>query len=154
MGTIRTAETTERRHRLPLLQGVLPIDRSRVPADVIARMTLAALGILEVMGYTAIPGMPVITGLYTILILIPIAMFAVWDLQTHGVAVLGKVPSGLPSFVLPDFGWDDWGTILPTAASIFLVVLAQSAATPVKPTGVHTPSIASSRPDRIAATNS
>lgn len=274
--------TEEKRRRLPVLQGVLPIDRSRVPADVIAGVTLAALGIPEVMGYTTIAGMPVITGLYTILI--PIAVFAVlgssrhlvvgadsasaaimaagiaglapiasahyvsiagivaiatgaflllarivrlgfladflsrsvligfltgvgiqvamgqvagmfgvpggsdggtiekfietltqipseaswttaavsasvlivilglkaisakipgallavvgaiavswiWDLQDHGVAVLGKVPSGLPTFGVPDFGWDDLSTILPTAASIFLVVLAQSAAT-------------------------
>jgi high affinity sulfate transporter 1 len=265
-----------------VLQGVVPIERARIPADVIAGVTLAALGIPEVMGYTTIAGMPVITGLYTILI--PIAVFAVlgssrhlvvgadsasaaimaagiaglaplasplyvsiagivalatgaflllarivrlgfladflsrsvligfltgvgiqvamgqvagmfgvrggsdggpilefietlsqiplqaswttaavsaavlgvivglkaitpkipgaliavigaiavsyvWDLKAHGVAVLGKVPSGLPSFGLPDFGWDDWATILPTAASIFLVVLAQSAAT-------------------------
>jgi sulfate permease, SulP family len=274
--------TEEKRRRLPVLQGVLPIDRSRVPADVIAGVTLAALGIPEVMGYTTIAGMPVITGLYTILI--PIAVFAVlgssrhlvvgadsasaaimaagiaglapiasphyvsiagivalatgaflllarivrlgfladflsrsvligfltgvgvqvamgqvagmfgvpggseggtiekfietltqipseaswttaavsasvlvvilglkaispkipgallavvgaiavswiWDLQDHGVAVLGKVPSGLPTFGVPDFGWDVLSTILPTAASIFLVVLAQSAAT-------------------------
>ena len=39
------------------------------------------------------------------------------------------MPSGLPSFGVPDFGWDDLSTIIPTAASIFLVVLAQSAAT-------------------------
>ena len=273
---------TDTRRRLPLLQGVLPIDRSRVPTDVIAGVTLAALGIPEVMGYTSIAGMPVITGLYTILI--PIAVFAVlgssrhlvvgadsasaaimaagiaglapiasphyvsiagivaiatgaflllarvirlgfladflsrsvligfltgvgvqvamgqvagmfgvpggsdggpilvffetlsqipseaswttaavsasvlivilglkmispkipgaliavvgaiaaswiWDLQAHGVAVLGKVPSGLPSFGIPDYGWDDLSPIIATAASIFLVVLAQSAAT-------------------------
>lgn len=265
---------------LPLLQGVLPIGRSRIGPDLIAGVTLAALGIPEVMGYTKIAGMPVITGLYTILI--PIAVFAVlgssrhlvvgadsataaimaaglaglapiasskyvalagvlailtagilllarlirlgfladflsrsvligfltgvgiqvamgqlagmlgvpggtgatlpkffgtleqipdtslttlavslsvlgvivllrlvdrkipgalvavigaiwvsfaFDLQTHGVAVLGTVPSGLPNFGIPDFGWDDWATLLPTAASLFLVILAQSAAT-------------------------
>jgi SulP family sulfate permease len=273
---------TETRRRLPLLQGILPFDPSRVPADVLAGVTLAALGIPEVMGYTSIAGMPVITGLYTILI--PIAVFAmlgssrhlvvgadsasaaimaagivglapiasphyvsiagivaiatgaflllarivrlgfladflsrsvligfltgvgiqvamgqvagmfgvpggadggpiekfvetlsqipsqtswttaavsasvlivilglkaispkipgaliavigaiavswIWDLQAHGVAVLGKVPSGLPSFGIPDYGWDDLSPIIATAASIFLVVLAQSAAT-------------------------
>lgn len=58
-----------------------------------------------------------------------IAVSWIWDLQSHGVAVLGKVPSGLPDFGIPSFGWDDWATIVPTAASIFLVVLAQSAAT-------------------------
>ena len=34
---------TEARRRLPVLQGVVPIDRSRVPTDVIAGVTLAAL---------------------------------------------------------------------------------------------------------------
>ena len=58
-----------------------------------------------------------------------IAVSWIWDLQAHGVAVLGKVPSGLPSFGIPDYGWDDLSTIIATAASIFLVVLAQSAAT-------------------------
>jgi MFS superfamily sulfate permease-like transporter len=43
--------------------------------------------------------------------------------------VLGKVPGGLPSFGFPDQGWDDWATLIPTAASIFIVILAQSAAT-------------------------
>jgi sulfate permease, SulP family len=266
--------------RLPVLQGILPLDRSHIGSDIVAGITLAALGIPEVMGYTKIAGMPVITGLYTILI--PIAVFAVlgssrhlvvgadsataavmaagmaglaatgsadyvslasvlailtaailllarflrlgfvanwlsrsvligfltgvgiqvamgqvsgmfgvpagsggtvekflgtlrnlpdtnlWTLgvtvgvlgtivilrrvnrripgaliavvgaivassvlalQTHGVAVLGPVPSGLPRFGLPDWGWDLWQTLLPTAGAMFLVILAQSAAT-------------------------
>ena len=62
-------------HRLPLFQGILPLDRSNLTTDVIAGVTLAALGIPEVMGYAKIAEMPVITGLYTILI--PIAVFAV-----------------------------------------------------------------------------
>jgi len=31
----------------PVLQGVLPIDRSRVPTDMLAGLTLAALGIVR-----------------------------------------------------------------------------------------------------------
>ncbi|HEY8169541.1 MAG TPA: SulP family inorganic anion transporter, partial [Candidatus Limnocylindria bacterium] len=67
--------------RLPILGGILPFDPSRVPADVVAGITLAALGIPEVMGYTTIAGMPVVTGLYTILI--PIAVFAVLGSSRH-----------------------------------------------------------------------
>jgi SulP family sulfate permease len=267
----------------PILQGIVPIARERLSPDIIAGVTLAALGIPEVMGYTKIAGMPVITGLYTILL--PIAVFAVlgssrhlvvgadsataaimaagmvglaqvgshkyvelagvlailtagflllarllrlgfladflsrsvligfltgvgiqvamgqvsgmfgvpggstggpiqefletlgqipsqtsWttfavsagvlgtivilrlitkkipgaliavigaialsyalDLQAHGVEVLGAVPSGLPTLAIPSSSaWKEWATLLPTAASIFLVVLAQSAAT-------------------------
>ena len=69
------------RRRLPVLQGILPLDRKRIPADIAAGVTLAALGIPEVMGYTSIAGMPVITGLYTILI--PIAVFALLGSSRH-----------------------------------------------------------------------
>src|SRR5262245_31874444 len=49
--------------------------------DIIAGITLAALGIPEVMGYANIAGMPVITGLYTIII--PIAVFALLGSSRH-----------------------------------------------------------------------
>ncbi len=63
------------------MQGLLPIDRSRVPADVLAGITLAALGIPEVLGYAKIAGMPVVTGLYTLLL--PMAVFAVLASSRH-----------------------------------------------------------------------
>ena len=47
--------------RLPVLRGVLPLDRSRISGDIVAGITLAALGIPEVMGYTKISGTPVVT---------------------------------------------------------------------------------------------
>ena len=46
--------------RLPVLRGVLPLDRSRISGDIVAGITLAALGIPEVMGYTKISGTPVV----------------------------------------------------------------------------------------------
>jgi sulfate permease, SulP family len=63
------------------MQGLLPIDRSQVPADVLAGVTLAALGIPEVLGYAKIAGMPVVTGLYTMLL--PMAVFAVLGSSRH-----------------------------------------------------------------------
>ena len=38
--------------KLPILEGVLPIDMSRLPVDLIAGATLAALAIPETMGYS------------------------------------------------------------------------------------------------------
>jgi high affinity sulfate transporter 1 len=64
-----------------MLQGVLPIKADQIPAEVIAGLTLAALAIPEVMGYTKISGTPVITGLYTILI--PMALFALFGSSRH-----------------------------------------------------------------------
>jgi SulP family sulfate permease len=48
-----------------ILNGILPIDSSRIPLDVAAGATLAALAIPETMGYASMAQMPVITGLYT-----------------------------------------------------------------------------------------
>ena len=70
-----------RRMRLPVFEGLLPIQGSRVPAEIIAGLTLAALAIPEVLGYTKIAGMPPITGLYTMLI--PMALFAVFGSSRH-----------------------------------------------------------------------
>ena len=64
-----------------VLQGVRPIDRARLPKEAAAGITLAALAIPEVMGYSQIAGMPVITGLYTILL--PVAVFAVLGSSRH-----------------------------------------------------------------------
>jgi high affinity sulfate transporter 1 len=66
---------------LPILQGLLPIKGAQIPAEVIAGLTLAALAIPEVMGYTKIAGTPVIFGLYTILI--PTFLFAFFGSSRH-----------------------------------------------------------------------
>ena len=77
-----TASAAENKgFRFPILQGVLPISPSQVPAEIIAGITVAALAIPEVMGYTKISGTPVITGLYTILI--PMALFAIFGSSRH-----------------------------------------------------------------------
>jgi len=57
------------------------VGKGRVPAEIVAGLTLAALAIPEVMGYTKIAGMPVVTGLYTILL--PMALFAVLGSSRH-----------------------------------------------------------------------
>jgi SulP family sulfate permease len=67
--------------RLPIFQGLLPVQRSQVPSDIVAGITLATLAIPEVLGYTKIAGTPVITGLYTMLI--PMALFAVFGSSRH-----------------------------------------------------------------------
>ena len=76
-----TASSAKQRRRLPILQGVLPIDRKQIPTNILAGVTLAALAIPEVMGYTSIAGMPVITGLYTILL--PMLAFAFFGSSRH-----------------------------------------------------------------------
>jgi sulfate permease, SulP family len=67
---------TSHPHHMPLLQGLLPLNAAQLPHDIIAGITLAALGIPEVMGYTKIAGTPTVTGLYTILL--PLLAFVVF----------------------------------------------------------------------------
>src|SRR5262249_29097556 len=53
-----------------------------------------------------------------------------FSLKTH-MQVLGAVPSGLPHIALPDaqWSWDILGKLVPVAFAMFVVILAQSAAT-------------------------
>jgi high affinity sulfate transporter 1 len=85
---------------LPILQGLLPFDKVRIGPDIMAGITLAALGIPEVMGYTKIIGTPVITGLYTLFL--PVLVFALFGSSRHLVvsadsATAAIVAAGLAS---------------------------------------------------------
>jgi MFS superfamily sulfate permease-like transporter len=66
------------------LQGLLPFNKAQLWPDIIAGITLAALGIPEVMGYAKIIGTPVITGLYTLFL--PVLVFALLGSSRHLVA--------------------------------------------------------------------
>ena len=92
-----------------MLRGVLPVRRSMVAGDVTAGLTLAALGIPEVLGYARIAGMPVATGLYTLLL--PMAAFAVLGSSRHLVvgadsataAILAAALTGLAAAGSPRY---------------------------------------------------
>ena len=90
------------RPQFSLLQGILPLDRSKLVPDIVAGITLAALGIPEVMGYTKIIGTPVITGLYTLLL--PVFVFAIFGSSRHLVvaadsATAAMICAALASYV-------------------------------------------------------
>ena len=81
-----------------LFGGLLPLDRRRVPADIVAGITVAALGIPEVMGYTKIAGTPVVTGLYTMLL--PVAVFAVLGGSRHLVVAADSATAAILASML------------------------------------------------------
>jgi sulfate permease, SulP family len=78
---------------LPVLRGVLPVERSRVGPDMLAGVTLAALGIPEVLGYARIAGMPLVTGLYTMVL--PMAVFAVLGSSRHLVVAADSATAAI-----------------------------------------------------------
>jgi SulP family sulfate permease len=95
---------------LPVLGGLLPVRRSHITADVLAGITLAAVSIPVALGYAKIAGMPVVTGLYTLLF--PMAVFAILGSSRHlvvgadsataailGAALAGLAVAGSPQYV-------------------------------------------------------
>ncbi len=56
-------------------QAIVPITRAGATRDMVAGLTLAAMNIPQALGYTKIAGMPVVTGLYTLLL--PLVAFAI-----------------------------------------------------------------------------
>src|SRR5215831_20312203 len=111
----------------PLLQGLLPLSREQLVPDVLAGVTLAALALPEVLGYTKIAGTPVITGIYTMLL--PMLLYGVFGASRHLVvgadsataAILAASLSGL-SLTRGSPEWLALAQVLAllTAAALFL----------------------------------
>ena len=90
---------------LPVFQGLLPLTRRQLGPDIIAGITLAALGIPEVMGYTKIIGTPINTGLYTLFL--PVLGFAVFGSSRHLVVSADSTTAAMVSparRLLPRYG--------------------------------------------------
>ena len=84
-----------------VLRGVLPVRPRQASGDMLAGLGLAALAVPQALGYARIAGMPVVTGLYTLLL--PMVVFAVLCSSRHLVvaadsataAILASALSGL-----------------------------------------------------------
>ncbi|SBO41744.1 SulP family inorganic anion transporter [Cyanobium sp. NIES-981] len=75
------------------LAGLLPLKRDQVAGDVLAGLTLAALAIPEVMGYTRISQTPMVTGLYTMLL--PMVAFALLGASRHLVVAADSATAAI-----------------------------------------------------------
>ena len=123
---MNTANNQSGGFRLPILQGLLPVKGSQIPTELIAGLTLAALAVPEVMGYTKIAGTPVITGLYTMLI--PMALFAIFGSSRHLVvgadsATAAILAAGLVG--IASTGSDEYvalAGVLAFMAAVFLIL--------------------------------
>jgi SulP family sulfate permease len=114
--------TVRSRHTLvqawEFLQG-LP----RVDLPTLALSALVAGSIL--LGNRVVPRLPI--SLFAVVG--TIAASAAFRFAERGIAVIGPVPGGLPSIALPDVTWSETLALLPVAASCFVIIIAQSAAT-------------------------
>jgi high affinity sulfate transporter 1 len=78
---------------LSLFEGLRPVNRSRVVRDCIAGVNLASINIPQVLGYARIAGMPVVTGLYTLLL--PLVAFAVFGSSRHLVVAADSATAAI-----------------------------------------------------------
>lgn len=86
---------------------------------------LLGLGVLGIIVFcekwaAALPGALIAFALAT-------AAVMTFDLDSHGVAVLGSLPKGLPSWPGFTLSWTDFRTLLPLALIVALVVIMQTA---------------------------
>ncbi len=79
--------------RLGLFRGIRPLEKSRIPKDVLAGVTLAAMNIPQVLGYTRIAGTPIVTGLYTLLL--PLVAFATFGSSRYLVVAADSATAAI-----------------------------------------------------------
>ena len=84
---------------------------------------VAALALILVLRAT-VPKVPAML----IAVALGIAIVAAFDLQDHGVAIVGTIPDGLPSLTIPGFGLGDVTDLLPDAVALALICFAESVA--------------------------
>lgn len=78
---------------MSLFESIRPIRRSSVLRDARAGITLAAMNIPQALGYTRIAGMPVVTGLYTLLL--PLAAFAAFGSSRYLVVAADSATAAI-----------------------------------------------------------
>jgi sulfate permease, SulP family len=98
-------------------------DLSQIKLPTLELSALVAVGIL--LGNRIAPRLPF--ALFAVVGTIPAS--AAFHFAERGIAVIGPVPGGLPSIRLPEVTWSEILALVPVAASCFVVIIAQSAAT-------------------------
>jgi high affinity sulfate transporter 1 len=121
LGNMLGVEVAAQRSLAQLWEVLQSMPRAHVPT--LALSVLVAGSIL--FGHRYAPRLPVAF----VAVAGTIAASAAFDWSARGIAVIGPVPGGLPSFGLPAASWAETLKLLPVAASCFVIIIAQSAAT-------------------------
>jgi sulfate permease, SulP family len=67
---------------------------------------------------------PVVPG-SLVAVMLGIAAVQLFDLDQHGVAIVGEIESGLPSLGLPESGFSDYLDLAPAAVGLMLIAFAE-----------------------------
>jgi len=105
-------------------------DRSWFGPDLVAGVTLAAVAIPEVMGYTSIAETPIVTGLYTLLV--PTVLFALIgssrllvvgaDSATAAILAAGLAALGIAGLTPYSAQWVAWCSLTALVTAVLLVL--------------------------------
>src|SRR5208283_566459 len=79
--------------RLEIFGGLRPLSLREGGRDAVAGLTLASMNVPQVLGYTRIAAMPVVTGLYTILL--PLVAFAIFGSSRHLVVAADSATAAI-----------------------------------------------------------
>ena len=121
LGDMLGVSVTSRHTMVQAWQIVEALPRSNIPTLCLSFAVTTAI----LTGNRVVPHLP----LSLVAVLATIWASATFDFATRGIAVIGPVPGGLPSFGLPDVSWSQSLSLLPVAASCFVMIIAQGAAT-------------------------
>ena len=121
LGAIFGVSAPSHRTLVQLWQVAQGLPQLNPPTLALAAPVICAI----LLGRHYLPNVPV--SLF--LVLGAVAASAEFGFAERGIAVIGPVRGGLPSIGIPDVSWSDAIAILPVAASCFVMIIAQSAAT-------------------------
>jgi SulP family sulfate permease len=121
LGEMLGLETHSHRTVLQLAEIVRGLPRIHLPSLGLAALVVAGVVLLDRFA-PRVPG-PLIA------VAGAIAASAAWNFAGHGIGVIGPIAGGLPHLGLPDVQWSDITPLISVAASCFVMIVAQSAAT-------------------------
>jgi high affinity sulfate transporter 1 len=117
--------------------------------DPLAQLREVLSDIGDASGTTLLVGVVALASLFALRFLMPklpaslvvvigsIALSYALDFEEHGIAVVGEIPAGLPSFEIPGVAAGDLVDLLPAAVGIFLVSFADEILTARSFAGKH-----------------
>jgi MFS superfamily sulfate permease-like transporter len=121
LGAIFGVAAPSSRSIVQLWQVIQGLPQPNPPTLALATLVIGAI----LLGRYFLPKVPV----SLLAVMGAIAASAQFDFAGRGIAVIGPVQGGLPSIRIPDVSWTEALELLPVAASCFVMIITQSAAT-------------------------
>ncbi len=91
-----------------------------------ASWTTVAVGLLGLLLLFGLPRVAPRVPAGLAVLLVGITASAALDLSSHGVAIVGDIPTGMPSLVVPRVSLDDLWALIPAALGMMLVIYSEA----------------------------